>query len=53
MEHRISAEDDAKIRVASGGLGLKDLAHQLVQSLDPDLSTVRPEPVEGQANQAR
>ncbi|MHB0974183.1 MAG: type I restriction-modification enzyme R subunit C-terminal domain-containing protein, partial [Thiobacillus sp.] len=66
MEHRISAEDDAKIRVASGGLGLKDLAHQLVQSLDPDLrtvrpelveglpsDTVRPEPVEGQANQAR
>ncbi|MBI3432959.1 MAG: DEAD/DEAH box helicase family protein [Hydrogenophilales bacterium] len=53
MEHRISAEDDAKIRVASGGLGLKDLAHQLVESLDPDRSTVRPEPVEGQANQAR
>jgi type I restriction enzyme R subunit len=39
MEHRISAEDDAKIRVASGGLGLKDLAHQLVQSLDPDQAT--------------
>jgi type I restriction enzyme R subunit len=37
MEHRISAEDDAKIRVASGGLSLKDLAHQLVQSLSPDL----------------
>lgn len=36
MEHRISVEDDAKIRVASGGLGLKDLAHQLVASLDPD-----------------
>ncbi len=36
MEHRISAEDDAKIRVASGGLGLKDLAHQLVESLNPD-----------------
>ena len=36
MEHRISAEDDARIRAASGGLGLKDLAHQLVQSLDPD-----------------
>ncbi|MFH1817832.1 MAG: type I restriction-modification enzyme R subunit C-terminal domain-containing protein [Pseudomonadota bacterium] len=54
MEHRISAEDDARIRVASGGLGLKDLAHQLVTSLDPDLTTVRfdpttvrPEPVEG------
>jgi type I restriction enzyme R subunit len=39
MEHRISAEDDAKIRVASGGLGLKDLAHQLVESLSPDLDT--------------
>jgi len=36
MEHRISAEDDAKIRVASGGLGLKDLAHQLVAALSPD-----------------
>jgi type I restriction enzyme, R subunit len=36
MEHRISAEDDARIRVASGGLGLKDLAHQLVESLNPD-----------------
>ena len=48
MEHRISAEDDARIRVASGGLGLKDLAHQLVASLDPDLNAVRPELVEGQ-----
>ncbi|OZA32595.1 MAG: type III restriction endonuclease subunit R [Hydrogenophilales bacterium 17-64-65] len=36
MEHRISAEDDARIRTASGGLGLKDLAHQLVESLSPD-----------------
>ena len=36
MEHRISAEDDAKIRSISGGLGLKDLAHQLVESLNPD-----------------
>lgn len=53
MEHRISAEDDAKIRVASGGLGLKDLAHQLVESLNPDLDAVRPELVEGQANQER
>ena len=38
MEHRISAEDDAKIRTASGGLGLNDLAHQLVDSLSPDLT---------------
>ncbi|MDZ7654856.1 MAG: type I restriction-modification enzyme R subunit C-terminal domain-containing protein [Sulfurimicrobium sp.] len=37
MEHRISAEDDARIRAASGGLGLKDLAHQLVAALSPDL----------------
>jgi type I restriction enzyme R subunit len=36
MEHRISAEDDARIRAASGGLGLKDLAHQLVESLSSD-----------------
>jgi len=40
MEHRISAEDDARIRIASGGLGLKDLAHQLVQSLSPDLDSL-------------
>ena len=36
MEHRISLEDDAKIRTLSGGLGLKDLAHRLVESLSPD-----------------
>ena len=36
MEHRISADDDNKIRAASGGYGLKDLAHRIVQSLDPD-----------------
>jgi type I restriction enzyme R subunit len=36
MEHRISADDDKKIRAASGGYGLKDLAHRIVQSLDPD-----------------
>jgi type I restriction enzyme R subunit len=36
MEHRISADDDKKIRQASGGLGLKDLAHRIVQSLNPD-----------------
>jgi type I site-specific restriction endonuclease len=46
MEHRITAEDDARIRVASGGLGLKDLAHQLVQSLDPDATT--PSPLRGE-----
>ncbi len=37
MEHRISASDDKRIRAASGGLGLKDLAHRIVQSLDPDM----------------
>ncbi|MGA8146171.1 MAG: type I restriction-modification enzyme R subunit C-terminal domain-containing protein [Gallionellaceae bacterium] len=36
MEHRISASDDQKIRAASGGFGLKDLAHRIVHSLDPD-----------------
>ncbi len=36
MEHAISPEDDARIRIHSGGLGLKDLAHQIIQSLDPD-----------------
>ena len=36
MEHRISADDDKKIRQASGGYGLKDLAHRIVQALDPD-----------------
>ncbi len=46
MERRISAEDDAKIRVASGGLGLKDLAHQLVQSLNPD-AVILPSPASG------
>jgi type I restriction enzyme R subunit len=61
MEHRISAEDDARIRVASGGLGLKDLAHQLVESLNPDLDAFTPSPSTGEgrgggetsANQAR
>ncbi|MBK8163556.1 MAG: DEAD/DEAH box helicase family protein [Gammaproteobacteria bacterium] len=36
MEHRISKDDDKRIRQASGGLGLKDLAHRIVQSLNPD-----------------
>ncbi|MHB8534575.1 MAG: type I restriction endonuclease subunit R [Sulfuricaulis sp.] len=67
MEHRISADDDKRIRQASGGLGLKDLAHRIVQSLDPDAllplppgegrgegadKTVRPEPVEGRTTQS-
>jgi type I restriction enzyme R subunit len=36
MEHRTSTEDEAKIRAASGGLGLKDLSRAIVQALDPD-----------------
>ena len=36
MEHRIRPEDEKKIRELSGGLGLKDLAHSIVQALDPD-----------------
>ncbi len=47
MEHRISADDDKKIRQASGGYGLKDLAHRIVQSIDPDLSLI-PSPFTGE-----
>ncbi len=36
MEHRLSSEDDRKIRQASGGLSLKDLSHRLVEALNPD-----------------
>ncbi len=36
MEHRMTPEDDARIRGLSGGLGVKDLAHQIVQTLNPD-----------------
>jgi type I restriction enzyme R subunit len=46
MEHRISADDDKRIRQASGGLGLKDLAHRIVQSLAPDLAFL-PSPASG------
>ncbi|HEX8978644.1 MAG TPA: type I restriction-modification enzyme R subunit C-terminal domain-containing protein [Parasulfuritortus sp.] len=48
MEHRITPEDDARIRSLSGGLGLKDLAHQIVQSLDPDAEVFPLPPGEGQ-----
>lgn len=40
MEHRLTPEDDKKIREASGGYGVKDLAHRIVQSLDPDQSEI-------------
>ncbi len=36
MEHRISPDDDKRIREASGGLSLKDLSHRLVEALNPD-----------------
>ncbi|MEE4381452.1 MAG: type I restriction-modification enzyme R subunit C-terminal domain-containing protein [Pseudomonadales bacterium] len=36
MEHHLSAEDDAKVRELSGGLGVKDLSRQLVLAVDPD-----------------
>lgn len=36
MEHRMTPEDDARIRGLSGGLGVKELAHQIVQTLNPD-----------------
>jgi len=39
MEFRASAEDEAKIRATSGGLGLKDLSRAIVQALDPDTGT--------------
>jgi type I restriction enzyme R subunit len=39
MEFRTGVEDEAKIRTASGGLGLKDLSGAIVQALDPDSGT--------------
>jgi type I restriction enzyme R subunit len=36
MEHRFSADDDAQVRKASGGLSLKDLSHRIVEALNPD-----------------
>jgi type I restriction enzyme R subunit len=53
MEHRISADDDKKIRQASGGLGLKDIAHRIVQSLDPDAFPPSPISTEEGAVQGR
>ncbi|WP_297447205.1 type I restriction-modification enzyme R subunit C-terminal domain-containing protein [Acidiferrobacter sp.] len=37
LERSISATDDAAIRKASGGYGLQDLAHRIIESLDPDI----------------
>ncbi len=36
MEHRLSAEDDQKIRQISGGYSVKALSHRLVEALNPD-----------------
>jgi len=36
MEHRMSAEDDQQVRKLTGGLGVKDLSHRIVEALDPD-----------------
>jgi type I restriction enzyme R subunit len=47
MEHRLTPEDDKRIRQASGGHSLKDLAHRIVQALDPDVVTPSPPVGEG------
>jgi type I restriction enzyme R subunit len=36
MEHRVSGDDEKKIRTVSGGLGLCALSGRLVEALDPD-----------------
>lgn len=36
MAHRLTPEDDKKIRALSGGLGVKDLSHQVIAALDVD-----------------
>jgi type I restriction enzyme R subunit len=36
MAHRLTKEDDRKIRNLSGGLGAGDLSHRLVAALSPD-----------------
>jgi type I restriction enzyme R subunit len=36
MEHRMSAEDDKKIRELSGGLSISELSRQIVAALNPD-----------------
>ena len=36
MEHRLSEEDDKKIRAASGGYGARDLSRRILEALDPD-----------------
>ncbi len=36
MAHRMIPEDEQKIRALSGGLGVKELSHQIVAALSPD-----------------
>ena len=36
MEHRLTDDDDKKIRALSGGLSVKDLSHRIVAALNPD-----------------
>ena len=36
MEHRLSEEDDKRIRALSGGLGVKELSHRIIAALNPD-----------------
>ena len=43
MEHRLSEDDDRKIRTASGGYGIKDLSRRILEALDPDLNPPLPQ----------
>ena len=36
MEHRLTPEDDKRVRELSGGLGIKELSHRIVDALNPD-----------------
>ena len=36
MAHRLTDDDDKKIRALSGGLSVKDLSHRIVAALNPD-----------------
>ena len=36
MEHRLSVEDDNRIRALSGGFGVKELSHRIIDALNPD-----------------
>lgn len=52
MEHRLSPEDDKRIRALSGGLSVKELSHRIIESLDLDLYPPLP-PGEGRGEGAR